>query len=187
LETARFVKNQWLSQDKLLEIQNQKLRRLIDHAYHNVPYYRELFHSTGIKPEDIKDSMDLEKIPVTRKSTFQKLPLDKKILKGTDLKKCIRSKTSGSTGRPLEFILSWEDWVRYLSTVPRFLMGNGRKLTDKMLLIFSPSSFSENPLPYKKQWYEHLGIMRKEYLSIFEDVHDQIKAIKRIKPDILTI
>jgi phenylacetate-CoA ligase len=185
LETARFVKNQWLSYDKLLEIQHQKLRRLINHAYFNVPYYRELFDSIGIKPEEIKDSRDLEKIPITRKSTFQNLPLEKKIAKGTNLNKCIRAKTSGSTGRPLEFILSWEDWMRNLSTMPRFLMGAGRRLTDKMLFIFSPSSFLENPIRHRKQWYEYFGIMKKEYFSLFEDVHEQIEAIKRIKPDIL--
>lgn len=185
LKTKRFVKDQWLSQDKLLEIQNQKLRRLINHAYREVPYYRELFDSAGIKPEDIKNIRDLELIPITRKSKFQELPLDMKISKGTDLQYCMRAKTSGSSGRPLEFILSSEDWMSVLSTLPRFLVGNGRRLRDKVLFIVSPSSFLENPIRYKKGWYEYLGIMRREYISILEDVYSQIETIKRIKPDIL--
>ena len=35
--------SQWWAADRLLDYQDEKLRKLITHAYRNVPYYREVF------------------------------------------------------------------------------------------------------------------------------------------------
>ena len=41
----------WLrgSRQQIVEYQNARLRRLIEHAYQNVPYYRRLLDQAGIK------------------------------------------------------------------------------------------------------------------------------------------
>ena len=64
----RLRKNQWLTTSELKEIQRKKLQRIIKHAYGNVNYYRRLFDSVGVKPEDIRTVDDLSKIPITTKS-----------------------------------------------------------------------------------------------------------------------
>lgn len=52
------------SREHIDNYQNQKLRSLIHHAYHNVPFYQELFNEARIKPEDIQIKKDLIKTPV---------------------------------------------------------------------------------------------------------------------------
>ncbi|MFC1980468.1 phenylacetate--CoA ligase family protein, partial [Chloroflexota bacterium] len=42
--------SQWWSRDKILELQNQRLRQLVRHAYDNVPYYRRIFDEKALKP-----------------------------------------------------------------------------------------------------------------------------------------
>jgi phenylacetate-coenzyme A ligase PaaK-like adenylate-forming protein len=64
-------KNLWLKTSELKEIQEEKLKTLLTHAYQNVPFYRRLFDSVGLKPEDIKDSEDLYKIPTITKSQIK--------------------------------------------------------------------------------------------------------------------
>ena len=52
-------RTQWKTPSEIREIQNRKLKRLIHHAYHKVPYYKELFDGAKIKPEDIQKVEDL--------------------------------------------------------------------------------------------------------------------------------
>ena len=71
LEFRRLLKNQKLSHDALQELQNRKLRTVIRHAYENVPYYRSLFSSVGLTPEDIRTVEDLKHIPITTKDDLR--------------------------------------------------------------------------------------------------------------------
>jgi len=51
--------SQYWPREEIDNYQNTKLRELINHAYSNVPYYRELFLDLGLKPEDIQTKYDL--------------------------------------------------------------------------------------------------------------------------------
>lgn len=62
--------NVWFKTLELVELQEHKFKMLLNHAYHNVPYYRRLFDSVGIRPNDIKDCEDISRIPVTTKRNF---------------------------------------------------------------------------------------------------------------------
>ena len=43
-------RTQWLSRDELLALQRAKLQRLVEYAYHYVPYYRRIFDEVGFRP-----------------------------------------------------------------------------------------------------------------------------------------
>lgn len=47
--------------------QLEKLKEQIKRAYENAVAIREIFNKKGVKPEDIKDLNDLEKVPIIRK------------------------------------------------------------------------------------------------------------------------
>ena len=44
--------SQWWPLERLRELQNQKLRRLIAHVYQHVPFYRDLMDQRGLAPAD---------------------------------------------------------------------------------------------------------------------------------------
>jgi len=51
-------------------LQNKKLRRMVKLVYDFHPYYRRVFKSLGIKPDDIRTKEDLRKLPFTKKSDW---------------------------------------------------------------------------------------------------------------------
>ncbi|MEO8017815.1 MAG: phenylacetate--CoA ligase family protein [Pseudomonadota bacterium] len=88
---------------RLRELQMRKLREVIAHAYREVPYYTKLFDSLGLKPGDIQDDRDLQKLPVLTKDQVR-LHMDDFIarsMKGTPMS---IFKTGGSTGVPVEIL-----------------------------------------------------------------------------------
>src|SRR5262245_14877389 len=57
-------KSQWLSADRIQEIQFDRLKRHLEFAYQHTPYYRYLFDQYEIQPHRIKDFTDFRQIPV---------------------------------------------------------------------------------------------------------------------------
>ncbi len=84
--------------EKILEIQNEKLRKQIRHVYDNVKYYRDLMDQKGVKPDDIRTVDDIKFLPFLSKADLREAyPYG---LLGTDLKNCVRiHSTSGTTGK----------------------------------------------------------------------------------------
>ncbi|MBI2229131.1 MAG: hypothetical protein HYU46_08535, partial [Deltaproteobacteria bacterium] len=55
----------YLVRDELQALQLARLRRVVEHAYDHVAYYRRLFDAAGFKPRQLKRLADLQAIPVT--------------------------------------------------------------------------------------------------------------------------
>ena len=115
-----FDKNQWLSEEALNQYQSAKLRQIITHAYHNVPYYQKLFKENNIIPSDIQTVKDLKNIPFLTKDLLRR---NFSPLVARDAKKyrAVLLSTSGTTGgklnfytdKPsnvLEFVYYWRFW-----------------------------------------------------------------------------
>lgn len=97
-ETLR--KTQWLDAGQVKDLQDEKLRRLIRHAYRNVPYYRRIMQEAGLRPEDIRGQADLHKMPfLTKKDIREHLYFDI-MSENHDKSEILRVTTSGSTGEP---------------------------------------------------------------------------------------
>jgi len=97
---ADLARTQWLSPSAVRDMQEEKLRRLIQHAYRHVPYYRERMQAAGIEPGAIRGLDDLHKLPFLTKDDIRRhLSFD--ILSDNHQKsEILRITTSGSTGEP---------------------------------------------------------------------------------------
>ncbi|MBI5478093.1 MAG: glycosyltransferase, partial [Deltaproteobacteria bacterium] len=91
---------QWLSQGEMRELQDEKLRRLVRHAYRNVPYYRARMNERGLRPEDIRTQGDLEKLPFLTKEDIRRHLHFDIMSEDHDNSQVLRITTSGSTGEP---------------------------------------------------------------------------------------
>lgn len=56
--------------DDLRDLQSERLREAVQHAYENVPFYRETFDEADISPDDIDGIDDIKKLPFTTKEDF---------------------------------------------------------------------------------------------------------------------
>ncbi|MEV4468198.1 phenylacetate--CoA ligase PaaK [Nonomuraea sp. NPDC049504] len=60
-----------VSRDELAALQLERLRHTLDHAYRNVPLYREKFDAAGVHPNDCKELADLARFPFTTKEDLR--------------------------------------------------------------------------------------------------------------------
>ena len=176
----RLRKSQWLSPTELERLQWQKLHRVVHHAYERVPYYRRLFDSEGIKPDDIRSLTDLSLIPITTKEALQQAPQEDLFAKRMKPAHCIERRTSGTTGRPVTVFLTNREKEAQDMVQARAMLENGLKLTDKRAVFVAPWQ-----IPQRKYWFQRFGIWRKAYFSVFDDVRLQIPALERLAPDSL--
>ena len=87
------------SRKKLRELQLERLRWSLRHAYDKVPHYRKKFDAAGVKPKDLRTLADLARFPFTAKADLRDtypfgmfaVPMDKVVR--------IHA-SSGTTGKP---------------------------------------------------------------------------------------
>jgi len=101
--------SQWWSPEQLREMQNEKLRSIVKHAYETVHYYRETFDAQGLRPDDIRTVEDLSKIPLLSKDTIKANYPDRMASNRFSSDGVIECKSSGSTGAPVKFHTSLEE------------------------------------------------------------------------------
>jgi phenylacetate-CoA ligase len=176
----RLFKNQWKSPAEIKRIQEQKLRKLIKHAYEKVPYYRQLLDSVKVKPEDVQYIEDLCKIPLTAKETIRNLPLEQITAKDIDINKCKKSITSGTTSTPLTVFRTWGNSLVDGVAQIRSFFSYGAKLWYK-LVEFS----GEHDVPARRRFFNHYCIWRKWVISAWESPELWIEKIRNWKPQIL--
>lgn len=126
-----LIKTEHLPEEEMRTIQLNKLKKVIAHAYQQVPFYRDRFKSIGLDPRDIKDLDDLKLIPLlSRKDVidYHKQMVADEFGKSIDFAeksendpgtpipyavfskhKLVRNTSSGSTGAPTVF---YEDGTR---------------------------------------------------------------------------
>lgn len=113
-----------LSRDKLLEIQSERLKKLVKYVYENVPFYRRKFEEKGITPDDIKDVRDIHKLPFTTKLDLRdNYPFG---LFAQPLKNVVRiHSSSGTTGKPTVVGYTKNDIELWAELMARTLAAGG--------------------------------------------------------------
>ena len=187
LALARFLshvyklrRNLRLHHSSLLDRQRKSLRAIVRHAYQNVPFYHRKFDKAGIKPDDVKSVADLAKAPLTSKFEIQASTLDDVVARNVDVSRCFKRTTSGSTGVPLTIIVDRNTADFEGAVWVRTLLENELRLRDKMAVIADPRSFQQT-----KKRFHHLGIVRRKYVSIFDDARRQLALLEEYKPDVI--
>ena len=87
-----------MSREDMKKLQDERLVKQVKHVYENVKYYRDLMDEKGVKPEDIKGTEDLRKLPFLSKADLREAyPYG---LLAVPLSDCVRiHSTSGTTGK----------------------------------------------------------------------------------------
>ncbi len=144
---------------KIKEIQNEKLRKLISYSYENIPYYKKLFKSLGIKPGDIRSIKDLEKIPLLSKEIINKNRKSFKAPKRHDL---MKRNTSGSTTRKLYFYKTPEAEMIHKAKKTWLYRQYGFSDCDRCLMIWNDSIIK----PAEKSRYKSFKYWLKNVMVI---------------------
>jgi len=167
----QVLKDQWRPEQKLRELQNKKLRYLIQSVYRNNRFYHDLYKKNNIHIDSIRTVKDLEKLPTISKdlvqSNFSTILNDSKYKIKEEY--TIR-KTSGSTGKPLKVYFNPREWSYSEAVYLRSLLGTGYLPTEKLIVSYPYDSI-------QRKWFTKLGLMRKEVIPTDKPISELIKAI----------
>lgn len=120
----------------LKRLQNQKLRRILRHAWQYVPYYRRLFDRVGLDPDSIESVEDLARLPVTTKSDLLAAGSDA-ISSYYRRNELLSLRTTGSTGEPMTLYFDRHfEQVRKMLFL-RALLSVGYRPGERLLLMKS--------------------------------------------------
>jgi phenylacetate-CoA ligase len=176
-----------VEREEIVAFQNRQLRRLISHAYKNVPYYRKLFDRIGLKPNDIQSVSDLSAIPVTSKKDLQSLPAEELVARGgVNPNNLIARRTSGSSGMPFTIRRTWLE-ERLLSMFWLRTMHYYRlRITDRIASVglIRLEHPSDNQLPIRI--LQALGVYRRARINCFLPPENILSTLRRFQPDVLT-
>ncbi len=130
----RYESDQWLAPEEIQSLQFERLKRLLDWCYREVPYYKRRWDALGIVPQDIRSMDDYAKLPVLTKADIRDNVDD---IKATSLKASLGYKaTGGSTGEPLRFGFTRESNDRRVAVMWRGYGWAGSRMGRRTLFLW---------------------------------------------------
>lgn len=173
-----------LSESELLELQNQKLQKMVRHCYDTVPYYTKLFDAHGINPDQIKTREDLSVIPVLTKKIIRE-NYDELFSTAVDKKLWRVSLTGGSTGVPMNYCSDKAEWSYWKAASFRAWKSYGLNLGDPIFTLAGTSLNKTQKTFSLKGLYDRVIIRNHKYSS--SDISDETleeyyKLFCKIKP-----
>ncbi|MBE0507828.1 MAG: phenylacetate--CoA ligase [Marinospirillum sp.] len=170
------------SLDELRQVQLQRLRWSLSHAYTNVPFYRKAFDDKGIHPLDINSLSDLAKVPFTTKADLRdNYPYG---MFATPMRDVVRiHASSGTTGKPTVVGYTQNDINTWADVVARSIRAAGGHAGDKVHVAYGYGLFTGG-------LGAHYGAERLGCTVIpmsGGQTEKQVQLIKDFEPDIIMV
>lgn len=129
-------KTQWLNKVDLQKLQFKRFKRLLIHAYENVPHYHRCYKKANFHPRNFNSFDDLPKIPILEKSTIR-LELDTMLSRNVSKNKLECWHTSGTTAFPVKLYRGKTDLSWAVGAELRGYSWAGYKAGDKLGLVWA--------------------------------------------------
>jgi phenylacetate-CoA ligase len=119
------------SRDEISALQLERLKWSLQHAYDNVPFYKNSFDNAGVHPDDLHDLSDLAKFPFTVKTDLRdNYPFGMFAVPQDRVKRIHAS--SGTTGQPTVVGYTERDLENWGNVVARSLRAAGMTSGDML-------------------------------------------------------
>ncbi len=180
----RLKEAEWFSRDELETLQVEKLRRLLQHAYVHVRFYRSAMRAAGVSPSDITSLDDLRRLPLLSKEDVRKHLYFGLFADNHRKREMLRISTSGSSGEPFTtYADRYQLEVRFATTL-RAMEFTGWRFGDRQARL----------------WHQTIGMtkqqvlreridamfMRRLFIPAFEidaaNIEQVIAAVRRHRP-----
>ncbi len=169
---------QWLSPAQIKELQDEKLRRLMRHAYRSVPYYRGRMQERGLRPEDIRGVEDLHKLPFLTKDDVRRHLHFDIMQEGVSHADILRISTSGSTGEPFVCYADRAQLEFRWAATLRSQEWTGYRFGDPTLRLWHQTI----GMSQKQAFQEHLDawFANRSFVPVFEMTTDSLERIAKL-------
>lgn len=99
---SELEKSQFWSRERILDLQRERLKNLLVHAYENTDYYKKTFDQCGFDPHAFRHSDELVKIPVLTKDIIRE-NLNGLVARTFRNDEIHRAETGGTSGVKMRF------------------------------------------------------------------------------------
>jgi len=149
-------KTQWLNHSELVQMQNKRFVKLVNHTYENVPFYRKKWDTAGVKIDTIKSIDDITTLPIVCKKdmigNFESLK-SKDFL---SFKSRLTNTGGSNTGEPFSYYLQRESWSMIVAAVVRGREWAGYRLGDKLIGVGASSIIPDKQSSFGKRMWKRL-------------------------------
>jgi phenylacetate-CoA ligase len=170
-------KTQWLSPSQMRDLQDEKLRRLVRHAYRNVPYYRERMQEARLRPQDIRTQQDLHKLPFLTKADVRARLYFDILSENHDKSQVLKITTSGSTGEPFVCYADRAQLEFRWAATLRSQEWTGYQFGDPCVRLWHQTlgmSRQQAMMEQLDAW-----LTRRKFIPVFEMSEDRLDAMMR--------
>ncbi|MCK8436998.1 phenylacetate--CoA ligase [Streptomyces sp. D2-8] len=130
-----------LTREQLRELQLDRLRSTLRHAYDNVELYRKKFDEAGVRPDDCRSLEDLARFPFTTKADLRDTyPFGMFAVPVADVRRIHAS--SGTTGRPTVVGYTDNDLSMWADVVARSIRAGGGRPGHKVHISYGYGLFT---------------------------------------------
>lgn len=133
-----------MPREELKKLQDERLAAQVKYVYENNEFYRGKMDAAGVKPEDVKTTEDLAKLPFTVKDDLRdQYPYG---LMCKPLKDCVRiQSTSGTTGRRVVAFYTQHDIDLWEDCCARAIVAAGGDENDVCQVCYGYGLFTGGP------------------------------------------
>lgn len=129
------------SRDEIQALQLERLKWSLQHAYENVPHYRQAFVEAGVHPRDLKQLSDLSMFPFTTKQHLRdNYPFGMFAVPREKISRIHAS--SGTTGKPTVVGYTAQDISNWADLVARSLWAAGGRPGDVAHIAYGYGLFT---------------------------------------------
>ena len=179
---ARLDPIETASRDEITALQLERLKWSLQHAYNNVPHYKQKFDAAGVHPDDLKTLADLAKFPFTTKQDLRSTyPFGMFAVPREKLARIHAS--SGTTGKPTVVGYTLNDIDNWANLVARSIRAAGGKPGDLVHVAYGYGLFTGG-------LGAHYGAERLGCAVIpmsGGQTEKQVQLIQDFKPDIIMV
>ncbi len=171
---AQYAIRRQFDLDQISKVQNTKLRSLIHYSFNNIKYYKEIFEQTGVKPEQIRTTHDLQEIPFLTKKELRDRFWD---FLPHELSACRVNRTAGSTGIPVCIFSDQRSRKFNSAAVIRYRKALGIPLIGRPILTVLKTKNE----PFRDaHWTFMQGIHKTYYINPYIDSAGNIEYAKEL-------
>jgi len=170
------------SRDELANLQLERLKWSLEHAYENSPVYRRKFDEAGVHPDELTTLADLARFPFTKKSDLREnYPFGMFAVPQDRIARIHAS--SGTTGKPTVVGYTARDIDTWAGLVARSIRAAGARRGDKVHVSYGYGLFTGG-------LGAHYGAERAGLTVIpfgGGQTEKQVQLIRDFQPDIIMV
>jgi phenylacetate-CoA ligase len=137
---CEMMKAQWMRKEELNNRVLNNVKNILNHSYRHVPFYKHLYRSLRVDPDQLTTLNDLRKFPIVTKEELR-LAGEKALADNVDKSRLSSHATSGTTAISLKFYHDFDWGIRRIASKWLFDSYFGARPQSRYFsILFDPPS-----------------------------------------------